>query len=51
MSEMGMTNNQFKAFVKLLLLAIKDAIAENDTAKKQDKINNVIDILQSTLED
>ncbi|MCM1024730.1 MAG: hypothetical protein NC395_11845 [Prevotella sp.] len=48
---MEQTDLQFKAFIRLMLRAVKDAHSETDQKKKDEKIDEIIDILQKTLED
>ena len=51
MDSMGMTDKQFNGFVRFLLDALKDADSEQDTEKKEEKLQKIIDNLQQTLED
>ncbi len=48
---MGMTDSQFKAFVRFLIDAIKDAMGEKDEERKTAKFEKILDNLQSALED
>lgn len=47
---MGMTDSQFKAFVKFLIDALKDAREEKGEMRDQ-KLDKIIENLQSSLED
>ena len=47
---MGMTDSQFKAFVRFLIDALKDA-KEEEEDKKDQKLDKIIENLQSSLED
>lgn len=51
MLDMGMTDKQFNGFVGFLLDALKDAIAEKEVEKKEEKLAKIADNLQKTLED
>lgn len=51
MESMGMTDKQFNGFIRLLLDDIKEAIEEKDEAKKQERLEKVVDNLQKTIED
>lgn len=48
---MGQTDSQFKAFIRLMLKAIKEIRTETDEKRHNEKIDELIDILQKTLED
>ncbi len=48
---MGMSDSQFKSYIRLLLSALKDAENENDPEKKKAKMGEILDNLQQTLED
>ena len=48
---MGMTDAQFKAFIRFLLSMQKDMMAELDPEKKQVKMNEILDNLQKILEE
>jgi hypothetical protein len=48
---MGQTDSQFKAFIRLLLDALKEIEAEPDREKRSAKMKKVLDNLQKTLED
>lgn len=50
MSSMGMTDSQFKAFVRFLIDALKDA-REETGENKEKKLDKIIENLQSSLED
>ena len=51
MVDMGMTDKQFNGFVRLLLDALKDAIEEKKSKKKDEKLTKIAENLQKTLED
>lgn len=51
MEDMGMTDTQFKAFIRSLLRSVEDAKAEQDTEKKDEKLKGIADDLRATLED
>lgn len=47
---MGMTDSQFKAFIRFLIDALQDA--KNDTGESRErKLEKILDNLQSSLED
>ena len=48
---MGMTDKQFNSYVRFLLDALKEVKAEPDPIKRDEKLDKVIENLQSTLED
>ena len=48
---MGMTDSQFKAFIRFVLDALMDAQAEITPEKRDEKIKKVIENLQKALED
>lgn len=48
---MGMTDSQFKGFIRFVLDALLDAQAEKDPKVQDAKIQKVIDNLQKVLED
>lgn len=48
---MGMTDSQFKGFIRFVLDAILDAQSETDTEKRNAKMAKIIDNLQKVLED
>lgn len=48
---MGMTEKQFNSYVRFILSALKDMLAEPDADKKAAKAQELIDNLQTTLED
>ena len=48
---MGMTDSQFKGFIRFVLDAILDAQAEADAEKRETKMAKIIDNLQKMLED
>ena len=47
---MGMTNGQFKSYIRLLLDDIKDIEEEDDIVEVRKKLGNIKDILQDSLE-
>lgn len=51
MEEMGMTDTQFKSFIRFLIKDLKAVEKEENIDKQQEQINEIIDILQQTLED
>ena len=48
---MGKTDIQFKAFLRFVLDALKDAANEPDEKKRTEKMNKILDNLQKSLED
>lgn len=48
---MGQTDIQFKAFIRFVLDALKEAIQEKDEKKRNAKMEKIIENLQKTLED
>ena len=51
MVDMGMTDKQFNGFVRLLLDALKDAIEEKESEKKDEQLTKIAENRQKTLED
>lgn len=51
MNEMGMTDKQFNGYIRFLLDALKEIKEEEETEKKELKLDKVIENLQQTLED
>ncbi len=51
MKEMGMTDKQFNGFIRFLIDGLKEAQEEKDADKKSERIQKILDNLQSTLED
>lgn len=51
MQDMGMTDKQFNGFIRFLIDGLQEAKDEKDTKKKDDRIQKILDNLQSTLED
>lgn len=51
MEQMGMTDKQFNGFIRFLIDDLKEAKAEEDTEKKNARIQKILENLQSTLED
>ncbi len=50
MEEMGMTDKQFNAFLRILLENLKEAKEEIETSNKVDKLDKTIENIQKTLE-
>ncbi|WP_295763827.1 hypothetical protein [uncultured Oscillibacter sp.] len=48
---MGMTDSQFKAFIRFLLDSLHEVKKEQDPALKEGKLDKIIDNLQKALED
>lgn len=48
---MGQTDSQFKAFLRFVLDALKDANEDSNEARKTEKLERIIDNLQKSLED
>lgn len=48
---MGQNDIQFKAFIRFVLDALKEAIQEKDEEKRNAKMEKIIENLQKTLED
>ena len=46
--EMGMTNKQFNGFIRLVIKVVKTAL---DSENPKTELENLLDILQSMLED
>lgn len=51
MEEMGMTDKQFNGFIRFLIDDLREAQEEEDVDKKNERIQKILDNLQSTLED
>ena len=51
MDDMGMTDKQFKSHVRFLLKDLKEVKAEKDAGKREEKLEQIIETLQATLED
>ena len=51
MKEMGMTDKQFNGFIRFLIDDLREAHEEEDVDKKNERIQKILDNLQSTLED
>lgn len=47
---MGMTDKQFDGFLRMQIGRIKDALEEKDPERKDEKLKQIVDDLQSTLE-
>ena len=50
-SAMGMTDKQFNSYVRFILSALKDMLEETDEQKKAAKAKELMENLQTTLED
>lgn len=48
---MGQTDSQFKAFIRFVLKSIKELRLETDEEKRNEKTDEIIQLLQETLED
>lgn len=48
---MGETDSQFKAFLRFVLDALRDAANEPDEKIRNEKMNKILDNLQKSLED
>lgn len=48
---MGMTDKQFQSWVRFLLAMLKEYRNETDPKKKEERITEIMDNLQKTLED
>ncbi len=48
---MGQTDSQFKAFIRFVLDALKEAENEPDEKKRKEKMDKILENLQKTLED
>lgn len=51
MKEMGMTDKQFNGFIRFLIDDLKEVQEEKDEEKKNQRIEKILENLQSTLED
>ena len=51
MKEMGMTDKQFNGFIRFLIDDLKEAQEEENVDKKNERLQKILDNLQSTLED
>lgn len=51
MKEMGMTDKQFNGFIRFLIDDLREAQEEEDVDKKNERLQKILDNLQSTLED
>ena len=51
MKEMGMTDKQFNGFIRFLIDDLKEVQEEKDEDKKNNRIEKILENLQSTLED
>lgn len=51
MKDMGMTDKQFNGFIRFLIDDIKEAQSEKDERKREERLQKILDNLQSTLED
>lgn len=48
---MGMTDSQFKAFLRFVLDALQEARSEENVEKRNTKLDKIIDTMQKALED
>ena len=48
---MGMTDSQFKAFIRFVLSDLQEVRAQKDEEPRNAKLDQVIDTLQKALED
>lgn len=48
---MGQTDSQFKAFLRFVLDALRDAANEPDEKIRNEKMNKILNNLQKSLED
>ncbi len=48
---MGQSDKQFNGFLRVIIRDLKEALAENDPKKKQEKLEALLTDLQTTLED
>lgn len=51
MQEMGMTDKQFNGFIRFLIDDLKEVKEEANVEKKDERIEKILENLQSTLED
>lgn len=51
MRDTGMTDKQFNGFLRFLIDDLKEAKEETSTEKKDERIQKILENLQSTLED
>lgn len=51
MKDIGMTDKQFNGFIRFLIDDLNEVQEENDNDKKNERIQKILDNLQSTLED
>lgn len=51
MEEMGMTDKQFNLFLRFLQRALQEAKAEEDTSKKNKKIDELLEDIKKSIED
>lgn len=47
---MGMTDKQFNAYLRLLLRNLKDVQGSDDPKYKEEKLNEIIETIQNTIE-
>ena len=48
---MGQADKQFNGFLRMVIYSLKKAIAEPDPAKKKELLQELLDNLETTLED
>lgn len=51
MKDMGMTDKQFNGFIRFLIDGLEEVKEESDAEKKDERLQKILDNLQSTLED
>lgn len=51
MKDMGMTDKQFNGFIRFLIDDLKEIQEEQDETKRRERLQKILDNLQSTLED
>ena len=51
MKDMGMTDKQFNGFIRFLIDGLEEVKEEPDAEKKDERLQKILDNLQSTLED
>ena len=51
MKEMGMTDKQFNGFIRFLIDDLREAQEEENVDKKNERLQKILDNLQSTVED
>lgn len=51
MEQIGMTDKQFNGFIRFLIDGLEEVKEESDAEKKDERLQKILDNLQSTLED